>query len=123
MGCFSLLIFGQTRLSFCVEADKEGKCKKKGSDFTISPEGGTITFMLKNEKGLGTSQILYKIYKLSEDGKETFNTTIEQAIQEKWNYAWEEAVFYDPGTYKVMVYDKLKEGNLISVGILKIFTQ
>ena len=121
--CSVLIGLGQTNLNFCVEANKDGKCKNQGSEFTISKDGGTITFMLKNEQGLGTSQILYKIFKLNDDGKETFNATLEQAVQVKWNYAWEEAVFYDPGTYKVMVYDKLKDGNLISVGILKIFTQ
>ena len=118
--CF---VSGQTNLKFCVEAGKDGNCKTKSSDFTISQAGGTITFMLKNEKGLGTTKLVYKIYKLTEDGKENFNNTIEQDVQDNWNYAWEEAVFYDPGTYKVLVYDKSDQGDLICMGILKIFTQ
>jgi hypothetical protein len=123
---FVLIAFtglAQTNLKFCVEAGKDGSCKSKSSDFTISSAGGTITFMLKNEKGLGTTKVVYKIYRLGEDGTENFNNTIEQYIHENWNYAWEEAVFYDPGTYKVMVYDKSDQGELICMGILKIFTQ
>lgn len=119
----SLAGVAQTSLKFCVEAGKDGSCKSKSSDFTISSAGGTITFMLKNEKGLGTPKVIYKIYKLSEDGNEHFNNAIEQEVHENWNYAWEEAVFYDPGTYKVMVYDKSDQGDLICMGILKIFTQ
>ena len=111
----------QTNLKFCVDVGKDGTCKTKSSDFTISSAGGTITFMLKNAKGLGTDKVVYKIYKLGEDGSENFNNTIEQDVQQNWNYAWEEAVFYDPGTYKVMVYDKTD--NLLCLSILKIFTQ
>jgi len=116
-------IFAQTNLKFCVEAGKDGSCKNHSSEFSISKDGGTITFLLKNKEGLGTSKIIYKIFRLSDDGKETLDNAIEQDVQEKWNYAWEEAVFYDPGTYKVMVYDKSGDGSLISMGILKIFTQ
>ncbi len=113
----------QTSLKFCVDVGKDGICKSKSSDFTIGSAGGTITFMLKNAKGLGTTKVAYKIFKLTEDGEENFNNTIEQEVHENWNYAWEEAVFYDPGTYKVMVYDKSDQGNLLCMGILKIFTQ
>lgn len=111
----------QTTLKFCVETDKDGKCKKQASEFTISKDGGTIIFELKSPAPLGTSKVLYKIFKLSDNGKAVFNNTIEQDVQEKWNYAWEEAVFYDPGTYKVMAYDNTD--NLLCLGILKIFTQ
>jgi hypothetical protein len=111
----------QTTLKFCVETGKDGTCKKQASEFTISKDGGTITFELKSHAPLETDKVRYKIFKLSEDGKEVFNNTIEQEIQGKWNYAWEEAVFYDPGTYKVMVYDKTD--NLLCLSILKIFTQ
>lgn len=113
----------QTSLKFCVEAGKDGNCKSKSTDFTISSAGGTITFMLKNDKGLSVSKVAYKIYRLTEDGKENYNTTIEQDVQGNWNYAWEEAVFYDPGTYKVMVYKASGYPELICMGILKIFTQ
>ena len=127
LSIFCALVFlvstAQTNLKFCVEAGKDGSCKSKSSDFTISSAGGTITFLLKNEKGLGTSKVAYKIFRLGEDGSENYNNTIEQEVHENWNYSWEEAVFYDPGTYKVMVYDKNDQGNLICMGILKIFTQ
>jgi len=117
------LLYGQTNLRFCREVNKDGTCKNPANEFSISAEGGTITFLLKNKEGLGTSKVLYKIFSLSDDGKETYNNTIEQDVQAGWNYAWEEAVFYDPGTYKVLVYDKSEDGTLISTGILKIFNQ
>jgi len=113
----------QTSLKFCAEIGTDGKCKSAASEFTIGKQGGTITFELKNTSGLGTSKVLYKIFHLTDDGQEVFNNTIEQDVQDKWNYAWEEAVFYDPGTYKVMVYDKTDQGELICMGIIKIFAQ
>ena len=115
--------YSQTSLKFCLEAGKDGDCKTPASEFTISKQGGTITFVLKNKQGLGTNKVLYKIYHLTDNGQEVYNNTIEQAIQAKWNYAWEEAVFYDPGTYKVLVYNTTDQGDLLCVGILKIFTQ
>ena len=113
----------QTDLKFCVETGKDGNCQSASSRFNISRAGGTITFLIKNDKGLGTNKVLYKIFKLSEDGKETYNNTIEQQVKENWNFAWEDAVFYDPGTYKILVYDKSETGPLICMGILKLFTQ
>ena len=117
----SVACVAQTTLKFCVETDENGKCKKQATEFTISKDGGTITFELKSHVPLGTDKVHYKIFKLSDNGKAVFNNTLEQDVQQKWNYAWEEAVFYDPGTYKVMVYDK--DENLLCLSILKIFTQ
>ena len=124
----ALLLFGQalcsiaqTSLKFCDETGKDGKCKKQASEFTIGKDGGTITFELKSPSSLSTNKVHYKIFKLNENGTAVFNNTIEQDVQPKWNYAWEEAVFYDPGTYKVMVYDSAD--NLLCLSILKIFTQ
>ena len=113
----------QTSLKFCVETGKDGNCQGASSKFNIGKDGGTITFLIKNDNGLGTNKVLYKIFKLSDDGKEAYNNTLEQQVKENWNYAWEEAVFYDPGTYKVLVYDKTEDGPLICMGILKLFTQ
>lgn len=116
-------VFAQTTLKFCAQVYKDGSCKGRSTDFTISMAGGTITFLIKNNKGLGTTKVAYKIFRVTEDGQEHLNNTIEQNIQPKWNYAWEEAVFYDPGTYKVLVYDQSDQGPLICLGIVKIFTQ
>ncbi len=115
--------YAQTSLKFCVDVGKEGTCKTQTSEFTISKDGGTISFLLKGVKALGLTDVSYKIYKLEDNGQETFSSTITQKLDSAWTYAWEEAVFYDAGTYKVKVFDNTGEETFICSNILKIFRQ
>ncbi|HWB62655.1 MAG TPA: hypothetical protein VG603_04020, partial [Chitinophagales bacterium] len=64
-------IKAQATLKFCVEAGKDGQCQKQSSQFMITKKGGTISFLLKNDAGIGASKVLYKIYKLERNGTET----------------------------------------------------
>lgn len=113
----------QTTLKFCVEVGKEGSCKTQTSEFAIGKDGGTISFLLKSPGPLGVTNVDYKIYKLQDNGDEVYNSTITQKLDSAWTYAWEEAVFYDEGTYKVKVYDAANSENLLCTNILKLFRQ
>jgi len=114
---------GQTTLKFCVEVGKEGTCKTQTSEFAIGKDGGTISFLLKSPSPLGFSNVDYKIYKLQDNGDEVYNSTITQKLDSAWTYAWEEAVFYDEGTYKVKVYPGGNSETLLCTNILKLFRQ
>ena len=135
----ALALYPQTTLSFCVEVAKDGFCQNKTNEFAISKNGGTIAFLLKNKKGLGATKVIFKIFKLTENGQEVYNTTLEDSTEKSWTYAWQEAVFYDPGSYKVKVYDVssletavctkeelpacLGDQSLLCINILKLFVQ
>ena len=114
---------GQTSLSFCVEVQKDGKCQSKSAEFTISNEGGTISFQLWNNHGIGATKVAYRIYKLEDNGTETYSGTIEQQTEKNWTYAWQDVVFYDEGTYKVKVFDTSGEESLLCSSFVKIFNQ
>jgi hypothetical protein len=117
------IVSAQTTLKFCRDVGNEGTCKTPASEFSVSKDGGTISFLLKDDKSLGLTKVIYKIYKLEDDGKETFASGIEQKLQKEWTYAWEEAVFYDEGTYKVKVFDTSNEETFICSNILKILRE
>ena len=114
--------YSQTVLKFCIESDNQCTCKTESSQFLIGKDGGTISFLIKNEKGLGTSHVVYRIYKLDEDGKENYNSDLDQkGIKGQWTCAWEDAVFLDPGTYVVKVYDIAGKESFIGSNTVKIF--
>ena len=113
----------QTILSFCVEVEKNGICQNKSAEFTISKDGGTISFQLWNDHGIGARKVAYRIYKLEDNGTETYSGTIEQQTEKNWTYAWQDVVFYDEGTYKVKVFDTSGEESLLCSGFVTIFNQ
>jgi flagellar hook assembly protein FlgD len=113
----------QTSLKFCVDIGKAGTCKTQTSEFKISKDGGTISFLLKSAVPLGVTDVNYKIYKLLDNGQEVYNSTINQKLDTAWTFAWEEAVFYDEGTYKVKVFDASGHETFLCSNILKIFMQ
>ena len=117
----SAVSHSQTVLKFCGESDSVGTCKTESPQFLISKDGGTISFLLKNENGLGTNHVVYKIYKLDEDGKEIYNSDLDQKVSSAWTFAWEDAIFYDPGTYVVKVYDLAGKESFICKATVKIF--
>ena len=114
---------GQTSLKFCVQVKEGGYCQNKSGEFVIGKDGGTITFQLRNERGIGATKVAYKIYKLEDNGTENYNTTLEQTTEKNWTYAWQDVVFYDEGSYKVIVYDTSGDESLLCSGFIKIFNQ
>ena len=119
--CWGVMLQAQTILKFCVESDSTGACKTESQQFLISKDGGTISFLLKNDKGLGTNHIVYKLFKVDEDGKENYNSDLDQKVNPDWTFAWQDAVFPDPGTYIVKVYDIAGKESFICSKTVKLF--
>jgi hypothetical protein len=42
---------------------------------------------------------------VNDKGKEEQLTSLSQTVEPTWNYAWNEMVFFDPGNYRVKVYN------------------
>ncbi|MDB5281449.1 MAG: hypothetical protein JWO06_524 [Bacteroidota bacterium] len=123
MLCFAVAASSQTSIKFCVEVEQQGKCQSQSSEFTIGKEGGTISFLLMNQRGIGATNVMYRIFKLEDNGTETYSSTVEQKIEKNWTYAWQDVVFYDEGTYKVKVFDTTQDESLLCSGFVKILTQ
>ena len=108
-----LSISAQVSLKFCGEVQKDGNCTSESSKFFISKEGGTIAFLLRQNGGLNLTDVRYKIFKMDSVGNETYTTSIDQRVEKNWNFAWQDAVFYDPGNYEVKVYDAAEHEVLV----------
>jgi hypothetical protein len=112
---------GQTALRFCVQVDSTGKCAKPSTEFHVSDQGGTISFLLSNKQGLNAEKVRCKVYFLDESGNEKLTTSLDQNIRKDWTYSWLDVIFYNPGTYKVKVYAIDDKETFMCSEILKIF--
>lgn len=114
----------QTRLQFCVQVDKDGTCISPAKEFGIGIDGGTLSFMVRNDKGLNDTLIRYKIYFLDDNGNEKLTRTINQSTKRDWTFAWQDVVFYDAGTYKVKAYSvRSREEDFLYSEIVKVYVR
>lgn len=99
--------YSQT-LYFCEGVDEDGYAITESSVFNISSSGGYLYFLVRMGSGkkVNSYEVLYDVYRVDSDGKETFDNTIYQDVEPDWNWFWKQVTFYDPGTYKVYVYDE-----------------
>lgn len=118
---FGGLCHGQANLKFCVEVKDGGQCLSPANEFNVGAEGGTIAFLIQAPDSLNTGNITYKLYNIQPDGTEVYLKDIAQYVNKGWNYAWQDVIFYDPGTYKVRAFDADHENAFMSSGVLKIF--
>lgn len=118
---FGYSLFSQSTLKFCVEAGKGDSCLHPTTEFDVSKDGGTVSLFVKPEDSIGVAKLVYRIYFVDAYANEKEVQTIEQSTQPEWTYAWQDVVFYDPGTYKVKVFRKTADEYLLCSGIVKIF--
>jgi hypothetical protein len=107
---FILLLFievgsAQYSLTFCENVNNEGKALHPSNSFMISPNGSALKFLLKADEGFKTENMDFKIFYINDTGKEEEISKLPQKIQSDWNFTWKEVVFFDPGTYRIKVYD------------------
>lgn len=118
------ILSAQTRLQFCVQVDKDGNCISPANEFGISADGGTLSFMVRNDKGLNDTLIRYKIYFLDDNGNEKLARTVNQPTKRDWTFAWQDVVFYDAGTYKVKAYSvRSKQEEFLYSEIVKVYVR
>jgi len=95
----------QYSLTFCESSNPEGKATTSANSFMISKTGSALKFLLKADEKLNTDQMDFKIYYINDSGSEEEISKLPQTVDPTWNYAWKEVVFFDPGNYRVKVYN------------------
>ena len=113
----------QVSLKFCGEVQKDGNCNTESSKFLISKEGGTIAFLLRQNGGLNLTDVRYKIFKVDSAGAETYTTSINQRVEKNWNFAWQDAVFYDAGNYEIKVFDAAEHEVLVCTNVVTLLVE
>ncbi len=127
---FSLILFAVIALStpvtlaqslyFCEDVDDDGYAIGSSTSFTIPDDGGYLYFLVRMGSGneVDCDEVLFDIYKVDSNGKETFDNTIYLDVESDWNWFYKQINFYDRGTYKVYVYDE--DWGFLTSGTVKI---
>jgi hypothetical protein len=106
----------QYSLTFCENVNDAGKPLHPSNLFMVSPSGSALKVLLKADEGFKTDKMDFKIYYINDSGKEEEISKLPQKVEPKWNYTWKEVVFFDPGSYRVKVYDG-KGGYITSANV------
>ncbi|MCW5906859.1 MAG: hypothetical protein KIS94_03290 [Chitinophagales bacterium] len=100
-------MFAQYSLTFCKEVSTEGKAQDASNTITASDKAGNPVKILVNcDEKLNAMQVEYRIFFVDENGKETEVSKLPQYVEPNWDFAWKKVTFYDPGTYRVKVYNE-----------------
>ncbi|HWB62433.1 MAG TPA: hypothetical protein VG603_02905 [Chitinophagales bacterium] len=106
----------QLSLTFCEDVSNDGQASMASNSFMISKNGSALKVLLKSDSRLAMQDLTFKIFYINEFGKEEEITDLPQQVNPDWNYVWKEVVFFDPGNYRVKVYnskgDYLTSANL-----------
>ena len=103
---------------FCEDVDKDGNPENESSSFTIGSKGGWLKVLVKLDDEVGCDEVKYIVYKVSKSGKEKYENTITQDVEDSWAWFWKQITFYDDGKYNVYVYDKYD--NFLTSGSVRI---
>lgn len=102
----TLTVSAQYSLTFCKEVSTEGKADKPTTTITTTGnESSPVKILVKGDDKLNFNEVEYRIYFVDETGKETEVSKLPQIIEPNWDFAWKKVTFYDPGTYRVKVYN------------------
>lgn len=105
-------------LYFCEDVDDNGYPKNSSTSFTIPSSGGWLKFLVRMNEEIDSKEVKYVIYKGTRTGKEKYETTIYQDVEEDWVWFWKKITFYEEGKYNVYVYDD--NNNFITSGTVRI---
>ena len=95
----------QYSLTFCENVNDAGKPLHPSNFFMVSPNGSALKVLVKADEGFKTDKMDFKIFYINDTGKEEEISKMAQKLDPKWTFAWKELVFFDPGNYRVKVYD------------------
>ena len=93
-------------MHFCENVDADGYPENESTSFTIGSGGGWLKILVKLDDEVNCDEVKYVIYKVARNGKEKYDNTITQEVEEDWVWFWKEVTFYDDGKYNVYVYDE-----------------
>ncbi len=95
----------QYSLTFCEDVTKDGKPMMVSNQFMVDAEGGVLKFLVRTDSKFNTSQLDFRIYYMSDAGSEQEILRLPQPVEPDWAYAWKEMVMFDPGMYRIKIYN------------------
>ena len=94
------------KLIFCESIDSSTSTPKRAStNFAIRHDGGYLVMFVNMPKGINSTFVTYDIFRLNEDKKERFESTIKQTVQPEYTWFSKQITFRADGQYVVYVYD------------------
>jgi len=106
------------QLQFCEDVTDKGYAVTPSSVFNIGESGGYLKFLVSLPYRVGTYSVSYEIYKVDDDGYESYESTIYQDVEPSWTWFWKEVTFYRAGRFNVYVYDSDK--NFLTSSTIRI---
>ena len=105
------------KIIFCEGVDHLGNPKNESNEFTVGMKGGFFKVLVKLNKEVGSETVVYDVYSI-QNGKESFENSLQMEVQPAITWFFKEITFYKPGDYHVYVYDK--KDRLLGVGKVKV---
>ncbi len=97
--------FSQYSLTFCKEVSTEGTAQNASNSISTGKEGNPVKILVKGDEKLNTEGVEYRIFFVDDNGKESEISKLPQFVEPDWSFAWKKVTFYNPGTYRVKVYN------------------
>lgn len=104
--------FSQYSLTFCKEVSTEGKAEAASNSFISELDGNKLKLLVKSDDKFTSYQVEYRIFYVDATGNESEISKLPQYVEPSWDFAWKQVVFYDPGTYRIKVFDD--KGNYLT---------
>lgn len=95
----------QYSLVFCEDVTNEGKPVTVSNQFMVDRDGGALRMLARTDADFNTDKIEFRIYFVSENGVEEEVARMAQNIEPDWGFVWKEIIMYDPGMYRVKIYN------------------
>jgi hypothetical protein len=105
-------------LQFCENVNSDGSAVSASTLFNIDQKGGTLKMLTTIPYRLGSTQVIYDIYRVDPTGEEKYDNTIYQDADAEWTWFWKEVTFYSAGRFNVYVYDS--DRNFLTSGQVRI---
>ena len=119
---FSATASAQT-ITFCNKLNADEQCDKGIKKYYFSSDKGAPIFaVVRLPSEIGTTQVVYKLYRFGEDDEEIYMTTLTQNVIPEWKTFYKQIVFTRESGYKIYLYTD--KGQLITsaeISILEVF--
>jgi hypothetical protein len=91
-------------VSFCADIKENGEMIKPASTFAVTKKGGAIKMLVNLEHKVNADKIVYKVFKVSKQGDQTPEATIEDEVKPEWLWFYHDLFIRSAGNYMVYVY-------------------
>ncbi len=115
---FSATASAQT-ITFCNKLNTDEQCDKGIKKFYFdSDKGAPVYAVVRLTEEVGTTQVLFKLYRFGEDDEEIYMTTFTQNVIPQWKTFYKQIVFNRESGYKIYLYTDA--GKLLSSAEISI---